>query len=96
MIKKNIKEWEEHLPHVEFAYNRAVHSTTQLCPFEVVYGFKPLTPLDLMPLPFEERVNMQASKRAEHVKKIHLKTKETIEKRAQYYAANANKHRKDN
>ncbi|KAK1602139.1 hypothetical protein QYE76_017182 [Lolium multiflorum] len=37
MIKKNLKEWEECLPHVEFAYNRAVHSTTELCPFEVVY-----------------------------------------------------------
>ena len=37
MIKKNLTEWEECLPHVEFAYNRAVHSTTQLCPFEVVY-----------------------------------------------------------
>ncbi|KAK1684873.1 hypothetical protein QYE76_045721 [Lolium multiflorum] len=37
MIKKNLKEWEECLPHVEFAYNRAVHSTTELCPFEVHY-----------------------------------------------------------
>lgn len=51
MIKKNLRVWEECLPHVEFAYNRAVHSTTQLCPFEVVYGFKPTTPLDLLPLP---------------------------------------------
>ena len=40
MVKKNLRVWEECLPHVEFAYNRAVHSTTQLCPFEVVYGFK--------------------------------------------------------
>jgi hypothetical protein len=45
MIKKNLREWEDCLPHVEFAYNRAVHSTTQLCPFEVVYGFKPITPI---------------------------------------------------
>jgi hypothetical protein len=33
MIKKNLKEWEDILPHVEFAYNRVVHSTTQMCPF---------------------------------------------------------------
>ncbi|XP_042444031.1 uncharacterized protein LOC122029149, partial [Zingiber officinale] len=51
IIKKNIKSWEECLPHVEFAYNRAVHSTTQFSPFEIVYGFNPLTPLDLLPLP---------------------------------------------
>jgi hypothetical protein len=28
MIKNNLRVWEECLPHVEFAYNRAVHSTT--------------------------------------------------------------------
>jgi hypothetical protein len=28
MIKKNLREWEDCLQHVEFAYNRVVHSTT--------------------------------------------------------------------
>ena len=91
MIKKNLKEWEDCLPHVEFAYNRAVHSTTQMCPFEVVYGFKPITPLDLLPLPLHERANMEASKRADYVKKIHMKTKQEIEKKLEYYATKANK-----
>ncbi|KAK1697219.1 hypothetical protein QYE76_013916 [Lolium multiflorum] len=95
MIKKNLKEWEECLPHVEFAYNRAVHSTTELCPFEVVYGFKPITPLDLLPLPIHERVNMEASKRADYVKKIHEKTKELIEKKGKSNAARMNKKRKE-
>ncbi|KAK1629601.1 hypothetical protein QYE76_003916 [Lolium multiflorum] len=94
MIKKNLKEWEECLPHVEFAYNRAVH-TTELCPFEVVYGFKPITPLDLLPLPIHERVNMEASKRADYVKKIHEKTKELIEKKGKSNAARMNKKRKE-
>ena len=91
MIKKNLKEWEKFLPHVEFAYNRAVHSTTQLYPFEVVYGFKPITPLDLLPLPIQERVNMEASKRADFVKKIHEKTKEAIEKKGKNNIERANK-----
>ncbi|KAK1696358.1 hypothetical protein QYE76_013055 [Lolium multiflorum] len=95
MIKKNPKEWEECLPHVEFAYNRAVHSTTELCPFEVVYGFKPITPLNLLPLPIHERVNMEASKRADFVKKIHVKTKELIEKKGKSNAARMNKKRKE-
>ncbi|KAK1692672.1 hypothetical protein QYE76_009369, partial [Lolium multiflorum] len=95
MIKKNLKEWEECLPHVEFAYNRAVHSTTELCPFEVVYGFKPITPLDLLPLPIHERVNMEASKRADFVRKIHMKTKELIEKKGKSNAARMNKKRKE-
>ncbi|KAK1609705.1 hypothetical protein QYE76_033378 [Lolium multiflorum] len=95
MIKKNPKEWEECLPHVQFAYNRAVHSTTELCPFEVVYGFKPITPLDLLPLPIHERVNMEASKRVDFVKKIHVKTKELIEKKGKSNAARMNKKRKE-
>jgi len=51
VLKRNHKSWDEYLPHIEFAYNRVVHSTTKLLPFEVVYGFNPLTPLDLLPLP---------------------------------------------
>jgi hypothetical protein len=94
MIKKSIKEWEDYLPHVEFAYNRAVHSTTQMCPFEVVYGFKPITPLDMLPLPSHHRSNMEASKRADYVKKMHLKVKEEIERKGKMFADRANKRRK--
>lgn len=47
----NHKSWDEYLPHVEFQYNRVVHRTTKISPFEVVYGFNPLTPMDLIPIP---------------------------------------------
>ena len=50
-----MKTWEEWLPHVEFAYNRVTNSTTYFSPFEVVYGFYPLSPLDLIPLPNDSR-----------------------------------------
>jgi hypothetical protein len=36
------------LPHVEFAYNRSLHSTTKMCPFEIVYGLLPRAPIELM------------------------------------------------
>jgi hypothetical protein len=36
ILKKNIKMWEECLPHVEFAYNRSMQSTTKMCPFKVL------------------------------------------------------------
>jgi len=52
IVKKNLKVCEECLTHVEFAYNRAVHSNTNMFPFEIVYGFKPIHPIDLLPLPF--------------------------------------------
>jgi hypothetical protein len=86
VINNNMRMWEECLSHVVFAYNRAVHSTTQLCPFEVVHGFKPITPLHMLPLPIQERVNMEASKKADFVWKIREKTKEAIEKKGKYNA----------
>jgi hypothetical protein len=49
VLKKNLKLWEESLPHVEFTYNRVFHSTTKFSPFEIVYGFKPAAPIDLLP-----------------------------------------------
>ncbi|GKV11007.1 hypothetical protein SLEP1_g22296 [Rubroshorea leprosula] len=71
IIQKNLKNWEECLPHVEFAYNRSVHSATNCSPFEVVYGFNPLTPLDLLPLPIDEQASLDGKKKAEVVKQLH-------------------------
>ncbi|PKI60909.1 hypothetical protein CRG98_018686 [Punica granatum] len=50
-VNKNLKNWDECLAYVEFAYNRCVHRTTGHSPFEVVCGFNPTTSLDLVPLP---------------------------------------------
>ena len=91
ITKKNIKTWEDCLPHVEFAYNRSVHSATKYSPFEIVYGFNPLTLLDLTLLPVSERVNLDGKKKAEIVKQIHEKAKFNIEQRTEQYAKQANK-----
>jgi hypothetical protein len=40
ILKTNLKLWEEYLPHIEFAYNRSVHSTMKVTLFQIVYGFK--------------------------------------------------------
>ena len=61
LIKKNIKEWEACLPIAEYAYNHARHLTTGKSPIEVVYAFNPLSPLDILPLPLQERTNLDAS-----------------------------------
>jgi hypothetical protein len=91
VLKKNLKRWEESLPHVEFAYNRAVHSTTKFYPFEIAYGFNPTAPIDLLPLPVQERVNFDASKRAEFIKKLHDQARTNIEKMTKLYEKRANK-----
>ena len=79
MIKKNIKEWEDCIPIAEYAYNRARHLTTGKSPFEVVYGFNPLSPLDILPLLLQECTNMDASARASYIKKVHEDTRNIIE-----------------
>jgi len=95
IIRKNIKTWEECLPHVEFAYNRVVHSATIFSPFEIVYGFNPLTPLDLSPLPLTEHVNLDGKKKADFVNQIHEKARLNIERRTEQYATQANKGRRN-
>ncbi|KAK1619389.1 hypothetical protein QYE76_024906 [Lolium multiflorum] len=55
LVKKNLKAWEDCIPHAEFAYNRAKHSTTSRSPFMVVYGFEPPTAIELLPLPLHEQ-----------------------------------------
>jgi hypothetical protein len=46
-----------------------------------VYGFNPLTPLDLSPLPLMEHVTLDGKKKADFVKQIHEKTRLNIERK---------------
>ena len=79
VLKKNLKMWEECLPHIEFAYNRSLHSTTKMCPFQIVYGFVPHAPIDMLPIPSSVQNNFDATKRAELILKLHETTKDNIE-----------------
>ena len=81
-----MKIWKDCLSHVEFAYNRNFHYATKFSPFEIVYSFNPLTPLDLTPLPLSEQVNLDGKKRADFVKQIHEKAKQFIERQTEKYA----------
>src|SRR3954471_6107302 len=78
LIKKNLKDWEECIPHAEFAYNRVKHSTTMMSLFMIVYGFEPLTALDILPLPLHDCTNMDIDKHARAMKKLHEDTRATI------------------
>ncbi|GJW45422.1 putative reverse transcriptase domain-containing protein [Tanacetum coccineum] len=39
------KEWEKHLPLVEFSYNNSYHASIKAAPFEVLYGRKCRSPV---------------------------------------------------
>jgi hypothetical protein len=94
VLKKSIKMWEEYLPHVEFAYNRSLHSTTKMCPLKIVYDFLPRALIDLMPLPSSEELNFDASQHAELMLKLHETTKENIERTNARYKISGDKGRK--
>ena len=63
------------MPHVEFAYNRVVHSSTHYSTFEIVYHFNPLIPLDLSPLPMSEQVNLDGVRKVDFVHNLHEKVR---------------------
>ena len=71
-----------------------MHSTTKMCPFEIVYGFLPRAPIDLLPLPSSEKVNFDAKQRAELILKMHELTKENIERMNAKYKLAGDKGRK--
>jgi hypothetical protein len=94
VLKKNIKMWEQCLPHVEFPYNRSLHSTTKMCLFNIVYGFLPHALIDLMPLPSSKKLNFDATQRAELMLKLHRTTKENIERMNAKHKISGDKGRK--
>ena len=50
--------WEYCLPFIEFTYNWSVHATTKFSPIEIVYRLNLFTPLDLTPLPVDDRSSL--------------------------------------
>ncbi|KAK1614317.1 hypothetical protein QYE76_019834 [Lolium multiflorum] len=95
LVKTNLKSWEDCLPHAEFAYNRAKHSTTARSPFMVVYGFEPPTALDILPLPLHERTNMDFDERTTAMKKLHEETRATIQEHVLRQANRLNAKKKE-
>jgi len=94
-ISRNPRVWENLLPHVEFAYNRVVNSTTAHSSFEVVYGFNPLRPLDLLPIPIlDEVLCKDGFEKVYFIKDLHNHINIQIEKKVGKYAEIANQRRK--
>jgi len=92
VLKGNHKSWDEYLPHIEFAYNRVVQSTTKLSPFEVVYGFNLLTPLELLPLPSSfDFVHKEGVSKSQFIKDFHEKVKSQIQAQIEKIANSKNK-----
>ncbi|RDX83759.1 hypothetical protein CR513_35292, partial [Mucuna pruriens] len=71
-------------PHSWEPKNNPTYSTTNHFPFEVVYGFNPLTPLDLILLSTNKQVHQASKKKIEYVRQLHENVKQQIEKKTRY------------
>jgi len=80
ILKGNQKSWDECVSYIEFVYNRVVHKTTKTYPFKVVYGFNPLTPIDLLPLPTSfDFIYKDGVVKSDFVNKMHERIKRHIQ-----------------
>ena len=70
-MNKNVSEWDVKLPYAKFPYNRTLSFSTSRSTFDVNYGVKSQTLLDLKPIPIEPSVSIETKKRAEEIKKLH-------------------------
>jgi hypothetical protein len=95
ILKTNLKLWDECLPHIEFAYNISVYSTTKVSPFQLVYDFNPRVLINLLPLPTSEMTCFDASQQSKFILKMHEITKLNIEKMNEKYRIAGSKGRKE-
>jgi len=92
MLYKILKEWETHVPYIEFVYNRVIHSTTSHSPFEIIYGFNPLTHLDIFSLPTPKDMTCSdANVKVNFIEEQHVIVKSEIKRKVEKYASNTNK-----
>jgi len=64
------------VPIVEFTYNSSVNRTTSLNLYEIVTGFKPRQPIDLVHIAHHHsRISNSASAFASHIRALHEESK---------------------
>nr|GEU69428.1 reverse transcriptase domain-containing protein [Tanacetum cinerariifolium] len=79
-IGENAKQWDLILPQAEFAYNRSVNRTIGKSPFEIVYGWNLITPLDLVPVPKMGWFSEEGVDQSEQIKELHRSEVETAKR----------------
>jgi hypothetical protein len=78
VLDQNLRRWEDCLPHVEFTYNHATHSSTKMCPFQIVYGYIPRAPIDLFSFDTEHAPHLDVVAHVEQMVNLHEQTHQNI------------------
>ncbi|RDX89997.1 hypothetical protein CR513_28191, partial [Mucuna pruriens] len=85
-VGKNLKSWEEWLPHIKFGYNRVVYTTISHFPFELTCYLYLVYLLWLTIMGFS-KINF--------LKKLHEKACAHVEKKGEQYAKHVNKSKRE-
>ena len=73
------KNWDLILPTVQLAYNSSTNMTIGIRPFEVMHGYPPKKPLDLLPMSPHVRVSESAEAFAQHLHDLHHEIRNKIQ-----------------
>ena len=73
------RNWDSILPIAQLAYNSSVNRSIGASPFEIVHGYTPRKPLDLLPMSPHVRISEFAETFAQHIHDLHNEIRKKIQ-----------------
>ncbi|KAL3577705.1 hypothetical protein D5086_019209 [Populus alba] len=96
LVSDHNRNWDLILPMAKFAYNSSINRSISMSPFEVVHGYKPKKPLDLLPMSLHARVSESAESFARRIQVLHIEITKQIQASNAQYKLQADLHRRHN
>ena len=86
--------WDSILPIAQLAYNSSINKSIGASPFEVVHGYTPRKPLDLLPMSPHVRISESAKAFAQHIYDLHNEIHKKIQASNSQYKIHADTHQR--
>ena len=86
--------WDSILPIAHLAYNGFVNRSLGASPFEVVHGYTPRKPLDLLPMSPHVRISEYVEAFARHIHDLHNEICKKIQVSNSQYKIHADTHQR--
>ena len=88
------QNWDSILPIAQLAYNSSINRSIGANPFEVVHGYTPRKPLDLLPMSPQVRISESAEVFARHIHDLHNEIRKKIQASNSQYKIHADTYRR--
>jgi hypothetical protein len=96
LVSDHNRNWDLILPTTQFAYNSSINRSIGMSPFEVVHGYKPRKPLDLLSMSIHARVSESAEFFARRIQDLHIEITKHIQASNAQYKLQADLHKRHN